>query len=120
MPGRKCLVHTLWLLSALVLLAWIPVAPTRKSGVVAVSSRSDCPRGNFARLQAELTARRAVMAPDADLAGDALACEDEEQDRVEVLNELRAPFFITCSFRMLPAYQMTSPCSIVSHYPIRC
>ena len=121
MPARKSLVYTFWLLPSLMLLAWVLVAPTWKSGLVAVSSQSDCQRNALAGPQAEPSSHlRAGMAGDDATQVDVLACEDEEQDRVDDLNEPRASFLITCSFRKLPARQSILPRSILSHYPIRC
>ena len=121
MPGRKSLVCTLWLLPSLMLLAWVLVAPTRKSGLVAVSSQPDSQRNTLAGPRAEPSTRlRAGMAGDDATQVDAFACEDEEQDRVDDLIEPRASFLITCSSRKLPARQSILPRSVLSHYPIRC
>ena len=121
MPGRKCLVYTLWLLPSLMLLAWVLVAPTWKSGLVAVSSQPDCQHKTLDGPQAEPSSHlRAGTAGDDATRVDALACEDEEQDRVDALNEPRASFLITRSFRKLTARQSILPRSILSHYPIRC
>ena len=121
MPDRKSLVSTLWLLSSLVLLASVLVAPTRKSGFVTVSSRPDCQRATFARPQAEpSTHLRAGMADDAVPQVNALPSEDEEQDRADALNEPRVSFLIPCSFRKVPDRQLIAPRSILSHYPLRC
>lgn len=121
MPGRKSLIDTLWLLFSLAFLAWVLIAPNRNCGWVAVSSRPNCHRGDFARPQVEPTAHlRVGMADDAVPDGNALAWEDEEQDRVEALNEPRASLLITGSLRKVLTHRVISPCSILSHYPIRC
>ncbi len=120
MAGRTSLVYKLWLLSSLVVLAAVLVAPTRKSGSVDVSSRPDCQCDHFALPQAEPTAHLvAGMAADTALEGNALVCEDEEEDRVVVLNEPRASFLIASSFRKWSAHQVLSPRSISYYYPIR-
>jgi hypothetical protein len=122
MPGRKSLIDTLWLLSSLALLAWVLAAPmVRKSGLVAVSSRPDCRRNDFALPPAEPRVHlRAGMAADADLEGDALAWEEEEQDRVDASER---------SSRVLPRHLCVPqgshspvglPPPILSRYPIRC
>lgn len=121
MPDRKSLIYTLWLLTSLALVAWVSIAPNRKSGLVAPSSRPDCHRNNFTLHQAEPTAYlRAAMDADAVEGGNAFAWEDEEQNRVDALNEPHAYVLITCSFRKVPARQAISSRSILSHYPIRC
>ena len=121
MPGRKSLVYSLWLLSLLALLAWVQLEPTRKSGLATVSSRPDYHLNHFDPTKAKPTAYlRAGMADDADLEGSALACEDEEQDRVDVPNEPRVSLLVSCSFRKAAARPVISPPSILSHYPIRC
>lgn len=121
MPGRKSLIHTLWVLPSLMLLVWVLVAPTRQSGLVDVPSQPDSRRGTLAGPEAEPSPHlRAGMADDDATQADTLACEDEEQDRVDALNEPRASFLITCAFRAAPARQLILPRSIRSHYPIRC
>lgn len=117
MAGRKSLINTLWVLPSLMLLVWVLVSPTQKSGLVAVSSQPDCRRNTLAEPSAHL---RAGMADDDATQGDTLACEDEEQDRVDALNQPRASFLITCSFRTVPTRRLILPRSIHSHYPLRC
>jgi len=121
MPDRKSLLYTLWLLTSLVLLAWVSMTPNRKSGLVASSSRPDCHRINFPLHQAEPTAHlRAVMDADVVLGGHVPAWEGEEQDRVDALNAPHASCLIPCSFRKVPPLRVVSSRSILSHYPIRC
>ena len=121
MPGRKSLADTLWLFSLLALLAWVLVAPNRKLGLATALSRPDLRLANFARPRAEPIARLGEGTADDALPGaNFLAWEDEEQDRVEVLNEPRASFLITCSFRKVSARRALSPRLFLSTYPIRC
>ena len=121
MPDRKSLVSTLWLTSALALLASVLVAPIRTSGFITVSSRPDCLRRNFALPPGQPTTRLgAAMATDADQQVNALPSEEEEQDRAEALDEPRVSFLIPCSFRKVPDRQSIAPRSILSLYPLRC
>jgi hypothetical protein len=121
MPDRKSLVSTLCHASSLALLAWVLVAPIQTSGFVSLSSRPDCLRRNFALPPGQPTTRlSAAMATDAVLEVNALASEDEEQDRAEALDEPRVSFLILCSFRKGPHRQLIAPRSILSLYPLRC
>ncbi len=119
MPDRRSLVSTLWLTSSLALLASVLIAPIRTLGFV--SSRPDCLRRNFALPPGQPTTRLgAAMATDAVLELNALASEDEEQDRADALDEPRVSFLIPCSFRKVPDRQLIAPRSILSLYPLRC
>ena len=121
MSDRKSLVSTLWLTSALALLASVLVAPIRTSGFATVSSRPDCLRRNFALPPGQTTNRlSAALATDAVLRVNALPSEEEEQDRAEALVEPRVSFLIPCSYRKLPDRQSIPPRSILSLYPLRC
>ena len=121
MPDRKSLVSTLWLTSALALLASVLVAPIWASGLVAVSSRPECFRRDFALPPGQPTTRlSAAIATDAVLQVNALASENEEQDRADPLDEPRISFLIPCSFRKDPDRQLIVPRSILSLYPLRC
>lgn len=121
MPDRKSLVYTSWLLTSLVLLVWVSITPPRKSGVVVPSSRRDSHRNESSLHQAESTPYlRAAMDADAAPEGASLAWEEEEQDRVDALDEPRESFLVACSFRKAPTRQVISSRSILSHYPIRC
>ena len=105
MPDRKSLVSTLCLTSSLALLASVLVAPIRTSGFV--SSRPDCLRRNFALPPGEpMTRLSAAMATDGPLEVNALASENEEQDRADPLDESRVSFLIPCSFRKVPDRQL--------------
>jgi hypothetical protein len=121
MPVRESLVSTLWLTSALALLASVWVAPLRTSGFVSVSSRPDCLRRDFAAPPGQPSpGLSAEMAADADLEVDALPSESEEQDRADALDEPRVSLLIPCSFRKAPDRQWIDPRSIRSLYPLRC
>jgi hypothetical protein len=121
MPDRQSLVFTLWLTTSLALLASVLAAPIWTSGFITVSSRPDCLRRNFALPPGQPTTRlSAAMATDAVLQVNALASEDEEQDRADALDEPRVSFLIPCSLRKVPDRQLIPPQSILSLYPLRC
>lgn len=121
MPGRQSVINPFCLISLLALVAWVLIAPNWNSGWVVVLSRPNCHRGDLARSQVAPTAYlREGMADDAIPSGNDLAWEDEEPDRVESLDEPRASLLMTGSLRKVPARRVISPCSILSHYPIRC
>ena len=121
MPDRTSLVFTLCLTSALALLAWVLVDPIQTSGFVSVSPRLDCLRRDCALPLGQPTTRlNAAMATDTVLEVNALAAEDEEQDRADALDEPRVSFLILCSFRKVPDRQLIAPRSILSLYPLRC
>jgi len=121
MPDRKSLVSTLWLTSSLALLASLLVAPVRTSGLATVSSRPDCFQSNFALPPGQPTTYfSAVMAAETVLQVNALPSENEEQDRVDALDEHRVSFLIPCSYRKIPNRHSVAPRSILSHYPLRC
>jgi len=117
MPVRKSLVSTLWLISALTVLA----APIRTSGFVNVSSQAESLCRHFDLPPAQPTTRlNAAMATDAVLEVDALPSEDEEQERPDALAEPRVSFLMPCSFHKLPDRRLIAPRSVLSHYPLRC
>jgi hypothetical protein len=119
MPARKSLVCTLWLTSALALLASVLVEPIRTSA--SVSSRPDYLRRDFALCPCRPTAHvSAALATDDLRQVNALPSENEEQDRVDPLDEPRISFLIPCVFRKVPDRQLTAPSSILSLYPLRC
>jgi hypothetical protein len=121
MPDRKSLVFTLWLTSSLALLASVLVAPIRTSGLVSVSSRPNCLPRNGAIPRGQPTTRlSAAIATDAVLQVNALASENEEQDRADPLDESRVTFLIPCSFRKVTDRQLIAARSILSLYPLRC
>jgi hypothetical protein len=121
MPDRKSLVCTLWLTSALALLASVLVEPIRTSGLITVSSQPDCLRRDFALPTGQSTADlSAAMATDAVLLLSDLRSENEEQERADALDEARLSFLFPNSFRTVPDRQLLAPCSILSHYPLRC
>ncbi len=121
MPNRKSLVFTLWLTSALLLLASVLVAPVRTSGPVTVASWLDCLGRNFALPPGQPTILLgAATATDAVLQVNALLSENEEQDRADALDEPRVLFLIPCSFRNTPDRQLIAPRSLLSLYPLRC
>ena len=121
MPDRKNLVSMLWLASSLALLASVPVAPIRTSGLVTDAPRPDCPRRNFALSPGEPTTHlSAGMATDAVLEVNALPSENEELDWADALDEPRVSFLIPCSFRKVPDRRLIAPRSILSLYPLRC
>jgi hypothetical protein len=121
MPGGKSLVSTLWLTSSLALLASILVAPIRTSGFASVSSQLDCLPRNFAMPPGQPTTRlSAPKATDAVQDVNALASENEEQDRADPLDEPRVSFLIPCSFRKVTDRHLIAPHSILSLYPLRC
>ena len=121
MPDRKTLLSTLWLTSALVLLAAVLLAPTGTSGLVTVSARPDCLRRSFVLSPGQPTTRlSARMAPNAVLEVNALPSEDEEQDPPDALDEPRVSLLVRCSYRKVPDRQSIASHSILSHYPLRC
>ncbi len=121
MPDRKSLVSTLWLSSSLALLATVLVAPIRTSGFVTVSSRPDCLLRNLALPPGQPTTHlSAAMATDAVLEVDAFPSENEEEDRVDALDEPRVSFLIPCSFRKVLDRQLIVPRSILCLYHLRC
>jgi hypothetical protein len=121
MPDRTSLVATLWLTSALALLASVLVAPIRASGFVSASSCPDCLRRNLALLPGQHTTRlNAAMATDAVPQVNALPSENEEQDRADPRDEPRVSLLSPCSFRKVPDHQLIAPRSIVTLYPLRC
>jgi len=120
MPDRPSLVSTLWLTSALALLASV-VAPIWTSGFVTISSRPDCLRRNFALPPGQpTTCLDAAMATETVPQDNALLFENEEQDRADALDELRVSFSIPCSLLKVPNRQLIAPRSILSLYPLRC
>jgi hypothetical protein len=121
MPDRKSLVTTLWFTASLALLTAVVAAPIGTSGFVAVSSRPDYLRRNFAPPRGQPTTRLiAAMATDALLQVNALPSEDEEEDRAEALDEPRISFLIPCSFCKVADRQLIAPRWILSFYPLRC
>ena len=103
------------------LLASVVVTPDPDVGFVAVSSRPDCLRRNFAPPPGQPTTRlSAAMATDAVLQVNALPSQNEEQDRADPLDDPRVSFLIPCSFRKVPDRQLIAPRSILSLYPLRC
>ena len=121
MPDRKRLVSTLWLTFSLALLASVLIVPIRTTGFVSVSSRRDCLPRNFALPPGQPTTRlSAATATDAVLQVNALASENEEQDRADPLDEPRLTFLIPSSFRKVTDRQLIAPRSILSLYPLRC
>lgn len=121
MPDRKSLVATFWLASSLAILASVPVAPVQTQGFVTLTSQPNCLRRNFALPPDQpTTSFSASMATDAVLHMKALPPEDEEQDRVDALDEPRVSFLIPCSFRKVLDRQLIAPRSILSLYPLRC
>jgi len=121
MPDRKNFISTLWLTSSLVLLASVLVAPIPTSGLGTGSPCPDHLCRNFA-LPAGLpsTCISAGMVTNTILRVNALASENEEQDRVGALDELRVSFLIPYSFRKVPDRELIAPLSILSLYPLRC
>jgi hypothetical protein len=120
MPDRKSLVFTLCLTS-LMALASLLVAPIWTSGFVSVSSRPDCLSPKCALPPGQPTTRlSAAMATDTILEVNALASEDEEQDRADALDEPRVSFLIPRSFRKVSDRQLIASRSILSLYPLRC
>jgi hypothetical protein len=121
MPDRKNLVSMLWLTSALALLASVLVAPIPTSGFVTVLSRPDCLRRDFALPPGQpSTSFSGAMATDSVLQLNALASENEEQDRADPLEGSRVPLLIPCSFQKISDGPLIAPRSILSHYPLRC
>jgi hypothetical protein len=121
MPARKSLVSTLWLASSLALLASVLVAPVRTSGFIAVSSRPDCLRLDFAIPPVQpTTLLSTTKATNTVLELVALPFEIEEQHRSGALGEPRISFLIPCSFLRVPDRQAIAPRSILSLYPLRC
>src|SRR5438309_1043004 len=99
MPDRQSLVSTLWLATSLALLASVLATPIRASGFFTVSSRPVCLRRNFAPPPGEFTRRlNQAMDSDAVLEMNALAYEEEEQDRADAPDDPRVSFLIPFSF----------------------
>jgi hypothetical protein len=117
MSDRKSLVFTLWLTSALVLLASVLVAPVRTSEAASDASRFDSFRRDFVPGPVRFSTPRAT---DEVRFVKALASENEEQDRDDALDESRVSFLIPWSFHKLPDRQLIAPPSILSLYPLRC
>jgi hypothetical protein len=120
MPDRKGLVSTLWLTSALALLA----APISTSGFATVSSQLECPLREFGLPPGQPTTHfSAAMATDAVLEVNALPSENEEneeQEGADAFEEPRASFLIPCSFRKVPDRRLIVPRWLLSLYPLRC
>ena len=121
MLDRRSLHSTLWLTSALALLASVLIGPIRMSEFVTVSSRPYCLRRNVILPPGQHTIRlSAAMATDAVPQVNALPSEDEEQERADALDQPRVSFLTPCSFRKLPDRHLIAPRSILSLYPLRC
>jgi hypothetical protein len=133
MPDRKVLVSTLWFTSLPALLASVLVATIWTSGFVAAGHRPDCIRRSFALPLGQPTSRLSTArAADAVLRRNGLPSENEEQAEIkekaekeekdpgDALDELRVSFLIPCSFPKVSDRQLIAPCSILSHYPLRC
>ena len=121
MPDRKSIVSALWLTFSLALLPLVLVAPIRTSGSVTFSYRPECLRYNFDLPSGQPKGRlSAAVTSDAVLEVNAVASENEEQDRADPLDEPRVSFLIPCSFRKVPDRQVIAPRSTLSLYPLRC
>ena len=121
MTDRIRLVSLPWLTLSLVLLATVTVAPIRTSASVAVPSQPDGLRRAFAPPHSLPTPR--LLTPiDADAVPpvNALASENEEQDRADALDEPRISVPIPCCFRKVASLRLMVPRSILSLYPLRC
>jgi hypothetical protein len=121
MPDRQSLVFTLWLTTSLALLASVLAAPIWTSGFITVSSRPDCLRRNFALSLGESASRLGPgMATDAVLEMNALAYENEEQDRADAPDDPGVSFLIPFSFPKARDLPLSAPRSIFSLFPLRC
>lgn len=121
MLNRKSLVATIWLASSLALLASIPGTPIQTPGFITVSAQPNCLLRNFAQPPGQsATSLTASTATDTVLSMKALPREEEEQDRVDALDEPRVSFLIPYSFRKVLDRQSIAPCPILSLYPLRC
>lgn len=121
MPDRKNLVSKFWLLSSLVLLALVVIAPIRTSRFATAASRPDGHRRNLGLPAGHPTARlHAATDADVDLLRNDLSSESEEQDWVETLDEPRVSFIIPCSFRTDSDRRLAAARSLLSLHPLRC
>ena len=121
MLDSRRLVSTLLLTTSLALLASVLAAPIRTSGFIAVSSRPDFLRRNFALPLGESASRLVLaMASDAVLEMNALACENEEQERADALDDSRISFLNPCSFPKNRDLSWIAPRPILSLFPLRC
>jgi hypothetical protein len=120
MPDCRSLVTAFRLASSLALVVSVLIAPIRSPRPVAVASRSECLRGDFALPPGQPTARLSgVRDDDAVAEVNALPSENEEQG-ADALDEPRVSFLIPWSFRKVPDRQLIAPRSILSLYPLRC
>ena len=121
MSDRKSLVSAFWLSSALAFLVPVLVAPGRTLGFAPVSPRAESLRPDFVIFPGQSTTGiDAVPAIDEVLQVSALASENEEQDRVDALDEPRVSFLLPCSLPKAPDRQSIAPRPILSLYPLRC
>jgi hypothetical protein len=121
MRDRKRLFSTLWLTISLALVVSVLVAPVGTSEFVTISSRPDCLRYDFALPPGQhATCLSAGTATDTVLEVNALPSENEEQDRVDALDEPPVSFLPPSSFHKIPDRQLIAPRSVLPLYPLRC
>ena len=121
MPDRKSLVSTLWPASSLALLVSVLFAPIRTSEFAVASSQPAPLDRSFALPPGQPTTHfGAALGTDTVVQVNALPFENEEQDRVDTLDEPQVAFRIACSFRNIPDRRLVAPRSIPSLYPLRC
>jgi len=111
----------LGLTALLALLALMPVMPIRLAGFLPLSSRPDCSHSDFTLPPGQPAASLgATTATDAAWKMKALSSENEEEERVDALDESRVSFLNLSSSRKVPARQFITRLSIASLYPLRC
>lgn len=121
MPDRTRLASPIRLISSLPLLVLVLITLVGTAGPAAGSYPPDRFRRDLALVHSQPTPQLdSVTASDPVLEMNALAVENEEQDRADVLDEPRFSFVIPCSLRKALDRRLIAPRSILSLYPLRC
>ena len=121
MSDQKSLVFTLGLVALVLLLVTVPSRPIRTSEFDAVSFERDGVRHNIAVRSSQSKPHLcAGTGAGAVLEVNALRSENDEEDRVDAVDERRISFSVPCCFRTISDHQLIVPRSIISLYPLRC
>jgi hypothetical protein len=122
MPSRQGLTSRLWLTTTLVLLVSVVISPLRIPGLAPVSSHLHRFRRNIALtpIQFRITICAPKSTDSAPQVKAILYDNEEEEDRVDALDERRVSHEIPHFFRKVSNRPLIARRSILSRYPLRC